>query len=324
MSRGGLPEPQGASSSQRKSEEKGGELAFFVHLESLGYPVISLVQSITNPFLDLLALAATFLGTEAFFLFFVPFYYWCVDKRQGVRLALVFLFSVYINNFLKELFRAPRPDPSLVRVLWASSGGGYSFPSGHAQNAVVFWGWLGRRLPWRRRPGILATLVLAISFSRIYMGLHFLHDVVGGWILGALLLATLVLVDRRVSRDPKGWEGKIVPWLGVFLPLFLVGLSTNKVQAMVAGAILGFCAGYMAESRYIGFSPRCPWREQVVKLVIGVGIGGMLGFFLKWTFPRGPEWDFITYAILGSWVSLGLPFLHRKVFSLKESSIADS
>ena len=300
----------------------GEGLHLFKQLEDLGYPVIHLVQSIGNPVLDLFAMAATFLGTEAFFLIFVPVYYWCVDKRHGVRLAMVFLFSVYLNSFFKELFKVPRPDPSLVRVLWASSGGGYSFPSGHAQNAVVFWGWLGRRMPWRRRPGILAGVVLVISLSRIYLGLHFLHDVVGGWFLGGVLLGTLVLMDRRVSRDPKGWEGKVVPWLGIVLPLFLMGLSTSKIQAMVSGAIMGFCAGYMIESRHVRFSPTGSRKEQIAKILLGGAFGGGMGLFFKRAFPVGLQWDFITYAILGCWVSLGLPFLYNKISWVRGASRA--
>ena len=292
------------------------------HLRDLGYPVIRMVQSIGNPVLDLVAMAATFLGTEAFFLIFIPVYYWCVDKRHGVRLAMVFLFSVYLNSFFKELFKVPRPDPSLVKVLWASSGGGYSFPSGHAQNAVVFWGWLGRRMPWRRRPGILAGVVLAISLSRIYLGLHFLHDVLGGWFLGGALLAILVMVDRRVSREPKGWEGKVVPWLGILLPLPLMELSTTKVQAMVSGAIMGFCAGYMIETRYVHFSPGGSRREHLSKLLLGGALGGIMGLFLKRAFPIGLQWDFITHAILGCWVSLGLPFLYNKISWAKGASRA--
>ncbi len=278
-----------------------------------GYQVILWCQSLQNDLLDWIAMAATFLGTEAFFLLFVPFFYWCVDKKQGVRLALVFLFSVYFNSLVKEMFQIPRPDPSRVRVLWASSGGGYSFPSGHAQNAMVFWGWLGRRAPWRNRPGLLATVVLAISLSRIYMGLHFPLDILGGWLLGGFILMGLVALDRRISRVPKGWEGTVLPWLGVVLPVASVLGQTHPLQAMVAGSISGFCLGYLLESRWVDFSAKGPWSWQVMKLLVGWAGGAALSQGIGRCLPQIPSFIFVQYCLLGLWVSLGLPYIIQRL-----------
>lgn len=286
------------------------------------YQALLWLQSFQNPLLDWIAMAATFLGTEAFFLFFVPFYYWCVDKKHGVRLALVFLLSVYVNSFVKELFKMPRPDPSLVRVLWASSGGGYSFPSGHAQNAMVFWGWLGRRHPWRRRPALLAAVVLTISLSRIYLGLHFPRDILGGWVLGGILLVGLVLVDRRVSREPKGWEGRTLPWAGVIMPLGAIWVHTHPVQVIVAGAVLGFCLGYLVESRWVGFSAQAPKSHQVLKLTLGLGLGAIIGLVMRVALPQDPVALFVRYWALGLWVSLGLPLLYHRLSSSREAGVA--
>lgn len=278
-----------------------------------GYQVILWCQSLQNQFLDWVAILATFLGTETFFVLFVPFFYWCVDKKLGIRLALVFLFSVYFNSFFKELFQIPRPDPSQVRVLWAASGGGYSFPSGHAQNAMVFWGWLGRRPPWRAMPGVLACLVLAISLSRIYMGLHFPADILGGWFLGGLLLLGLVAVDKRVSRVPKAWEGRVLPWSGVVVPAGVLLTQSLPLQVMVAGAMSGFSLGYLLESRWVDFTPRESWGFQLLKLLVGWGGGTFLGLGMRMGLPQAAYSLFIQYWVLGLWVSFGLPYLLRRI-----------
>lgn len=289
---------------------------FTMGAETGGYQVILWCQSVHNEILDWFALFATFLGTETFFLFFVPFFYWCVDKKHGIRLALVFLFSVYLNGFFKEFFQIPRPDPSRVRVLWASSGGGYSFPSGHAQNAMVFWGWLGRRPPWRTKPVLLGLVVLAISLSRIYMGLHFPVDIVGGWLLGGLLLVGLVAVDRRISRTPKGWEGRVLPWLGVILPTAVLLTQSRPLESMVAGAMTGFCSGYLLESRWVDFSPRGPWGYQALKLLLGWGGGALLALGMKMSLPQSQPYVFFQYCVLGIWVSLGVPYIITRMRTL--------
>jgi membrane-associated phospholipid phosphatase len=272
-----------------------------------GYQVIQWVQSVQNPLLDWLAMAASFLGTDVFFLLFVPVFYWCWSKRDGVRLALVFLLSIYFNAALKGFFHAARPDSQLVRVLYSSSGNGYSFPSGHAQNAMVFWGWLGRRQPWRSHPLALAAMVLLISLSRIYLGLHFPIDIAGGWLLGASLLVGLVIVDHRISRTPKAWEGRLLPWMGLGLPLVFLAFHTQPIQALISGAMLGFCLGYLVESRWIQFLPEAPFGHQLAKAVCGLAAGGGIALILKKMLPPGDCFVFVRYAALGLWVSLGLP-----------------
>lgn len=281
--------------------------------ETGGYQVILWCQSIQNEALDWLALFATFLGTETFFLFFVPFFYWCVDKKHGIRLALVFLFSVYLNGFFKELFHLSRPDPLRVRVLWSSSGEGYSFPSGHAQNAMVFWGWLGRRDPWRSKPVFLGLVVLAISLSRIYLGLHFPADILGGWLLGGLILIGLVAVDRRISKTPKSWEGRVLPWIGVFLPTATLFTRAEPLESMVAGAMSGFCLGYLLESRWVRFSTSGPLGYQALKLLLGWGGGASLALAMKMSLPQSPSYIFFQYCVLGLWVSLGVPFFSTRM-----------
>jgi len=265
------------------------------------------VQSVQTPWLDWLAICASFLGSETFFLLFVPLYYWCSDRRHGVRLALVFLLSACLNSTLKELFQTPRPDSERVRVLYRSSGNGYSFPSGHAQNAVVFWGWLGRKEPWRSKPWLLGAAVLLISLSRIYLGLHFPIDIVGGWIFGACLLAGMVWVDHRVSARPKVWAGRILPWAGVAVPAIIFLFRANPFQAMASGAMWGFCMGYLVESHWLAFSTEAPWMHQVGKCLGGWFAGAALALSLKAALPVGDGFLFLRYAVLGVWVSLGLP-----------------
>ena len=95
-----------------------------------------------SPKLDLPFIIFTFLGEEIFFLLLLPLMYWCVDRHIGARLAIIFLFSAYLNAFAKMLASQPRPflyDDRVLKLFHAEGGG---FPSGHTQNAVVVWGYM--------------------------------------------------------------------------------------------------------------------------------------------------------------------------------------
>ena len=98
------------------------------------------LESIRCPFLDAVMQAFTCFGEELAFLLLALTIFWCVSKEEGYYLLFVGFFGTVLNQFLKLLCRIPRPwvrDPSFTIVESARSGaGGYSFPSGHTQNAV--------------------------------------------------------------------------------------------------------------------------------------------------------------------------------------------
>ncbi|HCS29372.1 MAG TPA: hypothetical protein DIW43_18085 [Spongiibacteraceae bacterium] len=121
------------------------------------------------------------------YLFMVPLVLWGVDRRLGVSLVLLLALTMYLNTVVKEWFELARPYMTDSRIL--SEGEiGYSFPSGHAQLVVVFWGllalWVGKR--WFT--GLCLMLMFLTGLSRSYLGVHYPSDVVVGWLLGGLTL----------------------------------------------------------------------------------------------------------------------------------------
>jgi membrane-associated phospholipid phosphatase len=125
-------------------------------------------------------------------------------RRQWQRagfLAASGLLTLILAKALKELFQRPRPE------LWATiAEDSYSFPSGHALRAVVIYGvlvyWLAQSRPhWRPLLwGFYSVLVVAIGFSRLYLGLHWSTDVLGSWVLGAIALFGLIYWEKTLYQ----------------------------------------------------------------------------------------------------------------------------
>src|SRR3990172_840790 len=143
--------------------------------------------------------AFTFLGSEPFFLLVMPTLLWCIDASLGVRLGLALLTSACVNSILKLAVGLPRPYWVDTRVRALTIETSYGLPSGHAQNAVVLCGYLPYRLRRWWATALAVGLILAISFSRVYLGVHFPADVVAGWLIGALLLVAFVRLEAPVT-----------------------------------------------------------------------------------------------------------------------------
>ena len=138
----------------------------------------------------------TFFGSPIwFYVIVIPAIYW-VWRRGHVRLAVFLIVTTLGGGLLDTIVKEAvgRPRPSLVDPV--ATARGKSFPSGHAMSSTVVYGALlmvflpviGRRY----RPVALVgaiVLVAAIGFTRLALGVHFISDVLGGFVLGLAWLA---------------------------------------------------------------------------------------------------------------------------------------
>lgn len=133
---------------------------------------------------------------------------WRARRREAAFLLIVMTVSVVLNQALKHLFERGRP-PAESAVL---SVNGYAFPSGHTMSSAAFAlavaviAWPTR---WRwPAAGLAAAFALLMGLSRVYLGVHWLTDVLAGWVLAvAVVAATQLIVEtvaaRRSRRSPE-------------------------------------------------------------------------------------------------------------------------
>lgn len=143
--------------------------------------ILRFLEGLRTPFLNSLFSFITQFGEETVFVVIAVIVFWCVDKKQGYFLMTVGFFGTVINQFLKLIFRIPRPwvkDENFTIVESArAEATGYSFPSGHAQSSVGVFGAIAR---WNKRPVlriICIALCVLVPFSRLYLGVHTPLDV---------------------------------------------------------------------------------------------------------------------------------------------------
>jgi membrane-associated phospholipid phosphatase len=282
-----------------------------------GLDLIRTVQLVHGPALDAVFKAITFMGEEEFFLILLPLIFWCVDFAVGVRLAFACLLSAYTNAGLKDLFAHPRPfdlDPT-VKLHEAE---GYGLPSGHSQEAVVVWGTIaaGFRRTWLWIGAIL--LMVLIGFSRIYLGVHFPTDVLGGWAVGAIFLAAYLALEPRVTAWLRQAGLAVQFVLAVAVPLVLLLVHPTADTACPMAVLMGMGVGIALTRRVAPYSAAGPMWQRAVRFLVGAIVLLVLYFGLKLAFPgEGEPLYFVLrvvrYVLVGLWAGLGAPWLFRRL-----------
>ena len=254
--------------------------------------LLYVLEQLRTPAVTKALSALTYFGGVYGFMVLSIIVFWCIDKRCGYfMLSLGFLGTV-INQFLKILFRIPRPwvlDPSFEPVESAvADAGGFSFPSGHTQNVFATFGGV---FAWTKKVWlkiVCAVLIVLVAFSRMYLGVHTPLDVGVSVVIGIVLLLVLYPVFRDIDRHPNRFYGFLAV-LAVLLAAFLLYSYlwpfpdwmyaeehvVNLIEArhnasILTGALAALTIAYTLDLRRTRFDTKAIWWAQILKVVIGL------------------------------------------------------
>ncbi len=174
----------------------------------LDLAVRAAIHGTQTGFLTGLAFALTFIGSAAVLTGLVSLtagiLLYIGPGLAGRTLIIAMVGEAVLQNGLKALFARPRPIS-----FFGTDPGGYSFPSGHALSAFCFCGSLALLARWwpvaslvRPAVAVAGTVItLGIGWSRLYLGVHYLSDIVAGYVIGAAWLAFLAAIGQ--FRSPS-------------------------------------------------------------------------------------------------------------------------
>jgi len=246
------------------------------------------LEGLRTPALDTFFSLVTHLGEETVFLVLAMAVFWCVDKNRGYYLLSVGFVGTICNQFLKLLCRVPRPwvlDPDFTIVESArAEATGYSFPSGHTQNAVGTFGVLAAtgKKNWVRALCIAALFLVPIS--RMYLGVHTPKDVGVSVVVALVLILVLRPVfygGKNTARTRYVLLGAMVVIAAAFVVFvecwpFPADIDPHNYQSGVKnaytllGAVLGVNVAHYVDEHYIHFETKATVLGQAAKLVIGL------------------------------------------------------
>lgn len=272
---------------------------------------------VQTPFLNFFAQIFTFMGNEEFYMLILPLVFWCFSKKVGFRLLYVFILSVYVNSFIKINMAVARPvGVEGVNSLFIGSaehaGSHYpydSFPSGHAQGSTTLWGYLAYAL---KRPyfwGLAIFFIFFISLSRLYAGLHWPLDIIGGILTAIIILIIGIRGEQVISKLSNRMK-----WLlAITFPFVLLLIFQEPEGAKYAGFLLGAGIAYLLESKYVQLNLNTAVWKKAIAYLIGIAIMFALQVGVKAILPENLIADFGRYMLLGLWGIVVAPWLFVKL-----------
>lgn len=285
-----------------------------------------------------LALVSEF-GRFEFYLALLPLIYWCIHKQFGKHLAYLVALSNVINAMIKHAFRQPRPY-WLDETVGLGIDEQYGIPSNHAQTAAVvypfFAYWIRRRWAWF----LAISVIFLMTLSRVYLGVHFLHQAAAGVVIGLVVLIAYLLWLRYLQEP---FRNRILGQrllFALFVPLTFAAIyvvtrlltgaadpavawsehvtvaertSVEDVTSAVA-MLLGLGMGFILEASRIHFLVDGSLLKRTLRYLLGIAVTLAIWRGLALVFPTDPLWlalpfRFLRYWLASMWVAYYAPAL---------------
>jgi membrane-associated phospholipid phosphatase len=269
------------------------------------------LQSFDSPFLRTAMQAVSLLGEEEFFALMIMALLFGFDRRRGFIMVQVVLWTAIVTGVLKDLLALPRPVHVDALVADYANGGqnpssfigrdapgflaplpddvvayyrnvfgiSYGFPSGHCSSSIAAWGSLA--LLFRHAWLIWCTfaLLLLMPLSRMYLGRHFLADVIGGIALGMFILLAVATLQRgwALGRVGHGEHTKRLPWISWKEILFMLVVPAAAMMIFTGArqecaALLGLNIGYLVSNRLISLDPPRSVPRRILSIIVAAGV----------------------------------------------------
>lgn len=281
-----------------------------------------------TPVLDRFDLIITNFGSELIAIAVICVLFWAIDKKKAYRIGFVYFISGLCIQILKVVCKVPRPwikNPEFAPVEEAiEEATGYSFPSGHTQNATALYSsiaWISKN---KIVVGIMSALIVFVGFSRMYLGVHTPQDVLVSFAVTLTIsIAVNIMMDKgiidKIKKEYVALFLLAIPVLMVIYGNILLNAGNVELENMedyfkAAGAALGFAVAWYLENKYVNFDEkRGSVAEKVIRCLVGIVTALALKSGFKALLGGGFVSGFVQYAILVFYAVCLYPIIVEKI-----------
>jgi membrane-associated phospholipid phosphatase len=262
-----------------------------------------ILQSFSSPALDTFFQIITFFGHPLPWIILAAWLFWLGKEKKSFMLMSLILVSSLVAGALKILIARPRPEGL---IFLESQTETFSMPSGHSVIAGTIYSFFEKRVFPKERYFLL-LLVLLTGLSRLYLGVHFLSDVLAGlligYIIGKLLMRLEKKIDKAHLKISKFSEEKLLATIFVAMLLAIVLLPSTTYLAFV---LFGYYFGFVIyrDSKYTIKS-----ENKKLNLLFGTIILSVISYF---AFFSTGLLSIALFLLAGLYITLIWPFVLNK------------
>lgn len=269
----------------------------------------------------------TTLGEEISFLVLIPFIWLVWNRAIAARLATLIFIGIYTSSVFKNWFQQPRPFELSQKLSRLVEAGGFGLPSGHSVTSIVCFGYLSTLVKRKELKWGLWMIVFMIGLSRVFLGVHFPTDVLGGWLLGGIVLADFIAFHSSVeSFAHRTTTQTLFFGIGIVCCLLAV-LYPYPTPVATMGAMAGVWISMLISIRFrISYPIPDRMLFKAAMGIMGVLLVGVFSVCLTYIFPKATEQlylpiRFLKYFLVTLWLGIGVPrILHLLFFEWSRGS----
>jgi len=296
-----------------------------------GIRLIELLQNGTiGKFAWYILLPFHYLGSEFGYLVLLPVIYWSVNKKLGKQLFILVLFSTIFTNLLKHWWSRPRPfhvSPNTIHPVELTKE--FGLPSGHTIFGTVTGMSFLKISKFRWQIILSLAFVIIMGISRMVHGMHFLQDIVLGWILGLLFYYIFQKLKPAVTSifNKQNLFRQIIITAVLVFVLFVIFILVEgdfeykKSLLSPLGGVFGGILGIFIDNRYVKFSDTKSNKARILRTVVGLvtvivfyALADFLYYAIVSTYQNNIVLFLygIRYAVVGCWITAGAPYIFKR------------
>lgn len=235
--------------------------------------ILKYLQNIRTETLNNIFEYVTMLGEETLMVILIAVLYFALNKKFAQKLFYICVTSLSINGIVKNFVKLARPfSKGEVTCVRPDTATGYSFPSGHTQTFSTVGTALAAKIKKVWVTILIGVLICLVAFSRIYLGAHYLSDVIVGAILGITLALAIGKLYDKFENKTKLYKYTAL----AFTPFAIYFLITAdllyadffKVYGMLVGLV--FAVGI--EEKFAPLEYDVSWWKKVIRVILGIVI----------------------------------------------------
>ena len=300
--------------------------------------LLELLEHLRNPIFTEINMVFTVMGEGLFFLCILCLLFWCVDKKLAYRICFIYILAGLAVQTLKITLRIKRPfvrNTSLNPIAAAKkTATGYSFPSGHTQNATSLFITFSHLCSKKVYKVLCLIPIVLVMFSRMYLGVHTPYDVLASFLISAVItiVVNYLFDNYSLHSTHKTWIFFI--FFTAILSVTSYSLYVNATVSNIAvgnmedifkscGASLGFLIGWFIEINKINFNEKAASLPfQILKYILGIvlliSVKILVSYLLEFAGLNILLSGFAEYMILTFFITVIYPILIKILFTNEE------